>query len=63
MSGEIIDIAPALAERRFKAQEERLKDMRAAFRAARLGAKVEKAVKSSRTGGGKRKNKNAKPRR
>lgn len=39
MSGEIIDISEALEQRQFKVKEQRLENMREAFRAARLGAK------------------------
>ena len=37
MSGEIIDIKSALEERQFKAKEDRLTQMREAFRAPHFG--------------------------
>lgn len=40
MSGVIIDLSGALEERKFKEKEDKLKQMREAFRAARLEAKA-----------------------
>jgi len=61
MSGEIIDLTAALEQRQFKAKEERLKNMRDAFRAARLDAKPAQKTSSARTSGSKRKKKSPKP--
>ncbi|MGJ8690312.1 MAG: hypothetical protein ACSHXZ_12435 [Gammaproteobacteria bacterium] len=61
MSGEIIDLTAALEQRQFKAKEERLKNMRDAFRAARLDAKPALKTPSPRTSGSKRKKKSPKP--
>lgn len=61
MSGEIIDLTAALEQRQFKAKEERLKNMRDAFRAARLDAKPAQKTPSSRSTSGKRKKKAPKP--
>lgn len=63
MSGEIIDITSALEQRHFKAQEDRLQEMRAAFRAARLGAKGEAQAKISTLNSVKRKKKGRKTKR
>lgn len=63
MSGEIIDIKTAIEERQLKAKEDRLQEMREAFRAARLGAKGETKTKSSTSSSVKRKKKGSKSKR
>lgn len=63
MSGEIIDIKSALEERQFKAKEDRLLEMREAFRAARLGAQGEAKSKVSALNRLKRKKKGSKAKR
>ena len=63
MSGDIIDIKSALEERKFKAKDDRLKQMREAFRAARLGAKGESKAKASTSRGTKGKKKGSKTKR
>jgi hypothetical protein len=63
MSGEIIDIKSALEERQFKAKEDRLTQMREAFRAARLGAKGESKAKTASKTGAKTKKKGRKSKR
>lgn len=63
MSGDIIDIKSALEERKFKAKDDRLKQMREAFRAARLGAKGEAKTKSSSSRSAKGKKKGGKTKR
>lgn len=63
MSGEIIDITSALEQRQFKAKEDRVKKMREAFRAARLGAKDEVRAKTSTSSGNKKKNRGRKSKR
>ncbi len=51
MSAEIIDITKPLEERQFEAKEERLKEMKAAFRKSRLEARaVRKKNQPSRPG-------------
>ncbi len=61
MSGEIVDITQALEQRRFKVKEERLQNMREAFKAARLDAKPELKPKSPRAANSKRKKSAKKP--
>ncbi len=60
MSGEIVDITKALEKRQFESKEKRLKNMREAFRAARLAAKPALKSNSTRSANNKRKRK-AKP--
>jgi len=61
MSGEIIDLTAALEQRQFKAKEERLKNMRDAFRAARLDAKPAQKLPTPSAFSSKRKKKTPKP--
>lgn len=63
MSGEIIDITTALEARQFKAKEDRVQELRAAFRAARLGAKDQAQSKISPLSSAKRKKKGRKTKR
>jgi len=63
MSGEIIDITAALEERQFKAKDERIKEMREAFRAARLGAKGNTKATPPTSNSAKRKTKGRKTKR
>lgn len=63
MSGEVIDIKAALEERQFKAKENRLQEMREAFRAARLGDKGEAKAKPSKSNKAKGKKKGSKTKR
>jgi|GEM_PF-456141 len=63
MSGEIIDMKGALEERQFKVKENRLQEMREAFRAARLGANGEVKSKSAKLNRVNRKKKGSKTKR
>ncbi len=61
MTGEIVDITKALEQRQYKVKEERLQNMREAFRAARMDAKPAAKLKAARVGSAKRKKKSKKP--
>ena len=61
MSDNIVDISDALEARRHQAADERLKQRRAAFRAARLSAGADKGPTRPGGGSGKRRGKKRHP--